>query len=101
MRARFEVVRTDDSGHHARFVVANGQTVWVTESYTRKRAAERAIAALCKTVGMYGRHTEVRHIDERTCTCGTDATALTPGEVVVHRRDGKPCYIALDERTKP
>lgn len=42
---RFEVVRTD-AGWHARFVAANGQTVWVTESYTRRRAAVRAIEAI-------------------------------------------------------
>lgn len=26
------------------------------------------------------------------CNCGTDATSLSPVEVVVHRQDG-PCYV--------
>lgn len=33
-------------------------------------------------------------IDLAPCTCGSDATSLNPAEVVVHRRDGQPCYIA-------
>lgn len=41
----FEVVHAD-TGWHARFVAANGQTVWVTESYTRKRAARNAIESV-------------------------------------------------------
>lgn len=40
--ARFEIVRTD-AGHHARFRASNGQVVWTTEVYGRRRAALRAI----------------------------------------------------------
>jgi uncharacterized protein YegP (UPF0339 family) len=43
--ARFEVCRGDD-GWWARFRAANGRIVWVTETYTRRRAAVRAIRAL-------------------------------------------------------
>ena len=39
---RFEICR-DDSGWWARFRAANGRVVWVTETYTRRRAAVAAI----------------------------------------------------------
>lgn len=65
MSARFEVVRTD-AGHHARFVAANGQTVWVTESYTRRRAAWNAIRVIESAVGASGEPIELQEIDERT-----------------------------------
>jgi hypothetical protein len=32
---------------------------------------------------------------EKPCRCGSPETySLNPAEVVVHRRDGEPCYIA-------
>lgn len=58
---RFEIVRTD-AGWHARFVAANGQTVWTTESYTRRRAAVRAVSVICgQTVTAYRDTLEVPH----------------------------------------
>jgi uncharacterized protein YegP (UPF0339 family) len=41
-RARFEVVHTGPRKFHARFVAANGETVWSTESYRRRRTALEA-----------------------------------------------------------
>lgn len=39
---RFEVVHTA-AGRHARFVAANGRTIWWTETYTRRAGALHAI----------------------------------------------------------
>lgn len=75
---RFEIVRTE-AGWHARFIAGNGKTVWVTESYRRRRAAEAAIEGLLDDFiarssfadhpeigrGPFGRTTEVRDVDER------------------------------------
>ena len=47
---RFEVVHTD-AGWFARFVASNGQKVWQTEVYQRRRAAGRAIEVV---VGLFG-----------------------------------------------
>lgn len=44
--ARFEVVHTGPRQFHARFRAANGQVVWTTESYTRRRAAMAAVASM-------------------------------------------------------
>jgi uncharacterized protein YegP (UPF0339 family) len=78
--ARFEVVHAD-AGWHARFVAANGQTVWTTESYTRRKAAFHSVeliaaAAVYSTPhnihdevlwsGDMERPTEVRLVDERS-----------------------------------
>jgi len=41
--SHFEVVHTGPHKFHARFVAGNGETVWVTESYTRRKAAIEAI----------------------------------------------------------
>jgi len=62
---RFEVVRSD-AGWFARFVAANGQKVWQTEVYERRRAAERAIKLAGDThVCVCRDATEVRWVDER------------------------------------
>lgn len=61
--ARFDIARTS-SGWHARFVAPNGQTVWVTESYTRRVAAFQAVSCLRRALGTDGRVT-VRVVDER------------------------------------
>ena len=45
--SRFEVVRTD-AGYHSRWVAANGQTVWVTESYKQRRTAVFAIDSIAR-----------------------------------------------------
>ena len=79
MSARFEIVRTN-AGHHARFIAANGRTVWTTEVYTRRRAAVAAvelIAGAQVTTSRFADHpeiswagnegrgtTEVRDVDE-------------------------------------
>ena len=44
---RFEICR-DDDGWWARFRAANGRVVWVTETYTRRGAAENALVGLAK-----------------------------------------------------
>ncbi len=83
---RFEIVRSD-AGWHARFRAANGRIVWVTESYSRERAARAAIRALLEpfygyfidngtAIGSLSSRDswnkvdravlEVRHVDERT-----------------------------------
>jgi uncharacterized protein YegP (UPF0339 family) len=76
---RFEIVRTP-AGYHARFRAANGQIVWTTEVYARRRAALRAIELIAGArvdtspnadhpevfwQGNLERPTEVRDIDER------------------------------------
>jgi uncharacterized protein YegP (UPF0339 family) len=63
MSARFEVVHTGANKFHARFVAANGETVWVTESFTRRRAASDAILIL--TNALDREVVEVRLVDER------------------------------------
>jgi uncharacterized protein YegP (UPF0339 family) len=70
MSARFEVVR-GDSGWWARFRAGNGRVIWVTETYTRRRAAVAALHQIAltppnlphKVVG-FGSF-EVRDVDER------------------------------------
>jgi uncharacterized protein YegP (UPF0339 family) len=44
--SHFEVVHTGPRKFHARFVAGNGETVWVTESYTTRRSAHEAIAII-------------------------------------------------------
>lgn len=72
----FEVVHAD-AGWHARFVAANGQTVWTTESYTRRKTAVRAVDLIVGegygprpdgAVGWQGNPgwTAVREVDERS-----------------------------------
>lgn len=71
-QARFELCRGDD-GWWARFRAANGRIVWVTETYQRRRAAERAILALGRAAVERDRVfllsqpelIEVREVDER------------------------------------
>ena len=46
---RFEIVR-GDHGYWARFIAANGRTVWVTETYTTRRAAARAISGMARAM---------------------------------------------------
>lgn len=60
---RFEVVHTGPHQFHSRFVAANGETVWVTESYTRRRAATAAIRVLCDS--LFEDFVDVRLVDER------------------------------------
>lgn len=75
--SRYDVVRTD-AGWHARFIAANGRTVFVTESYTRKRAAENAIETItgrfiqrsglerfAAYIWSHDGVTEVRYVDQR------------------------------------
>lgn len=66
MSARFEIVRTD-AGWHSRFRAGNGQIVWATEVYTRRRAALRAMEVLCEYLSPYRRFpVEVRwNVDDR------------------------------------
>lgn len=81
-QARFEVVRTD-AGHFARFIAVNGREVWRTsETYTRRRRAERAVELIVGDrihVSPFAEHpeinwqgspdlapTEVRYVDERS-----------------------------------
>jgi uncharacterized protein YegP (UPF0339 family) len=47
-RARFEVVHTGPYKFHARFVAANGETVWVTESYRRRESAYEACTLITR-----------------------------------------------------
>lgn len=67
---RFEVVRTH-AGFHARYIAANGKTVFTTEVYNRRRAALRAIALISESSDAPGRRwlrstsVEVRDVDER------------------------------------
>ena len=77
---RFEVVHAD-AGWFARFIAANGQKVWQTEVYARRRAAHRAIGVVvgypvtayrgtfevAHPSGNYGL-LEVRECDERTAS---------------------------------
>lgn len=44
MGTRFEIVQTDaEQPFHARFIAANGETVWTSENYADKRDAQHAI----------------------------------------------------------
>lgn len=75
---RFEIVRTP-AGHHARFRATNGQIVWTTEVYARRRAAVRAVELITGATVLDGRGAwaglltvahrnhviEVRDVDER------------------------------------
>ena len=62
---RFEVVRSD-AGWFARFRAANGQKVWQTESYTRRRAAWNAISVLDTAAAAEAAvPSRVREVDER------------------------------------
>lgn len=63
---RFEVVHTGPRQFHARFRAANGQVVFVTESYRRRRAAVRAIQQIGDLVLVWAEDApEVREVDER------------------------------------
>lgn len=78
---RFEIARTD-AGWHARFIAANGKTVWVTESYRRRKAAVNAIEVILGQqviISPFSEHpeiyrgpwpstTEVRDVDAREAT---------------------------------
>lgn len=44
--ARFEIVRTGPRQFHGRLVAGNGEIVWVTETYTRRHSATKAITFL-------------------------------------------------------
>jgi uncharacterized protein YegP (UPF0339 family) len=77
-RPRFEVVHSD-AGFHVRFRTSNGQILFTSEVYKRRRAAHRAILILAGRPALYfskfqdwpevdfGRHglVEVRQVDER------------------------------------
>lgn len=78
MSARFEIVRTA-AGRHARYRAGNGQIVWTTEVYARRRAALHAIELIaCSKVYLSpfqdhpeiqwhdGELIEIRDVDERT-----------------------------------
>lgn len=56
---RFEIVHTD-AGWHTRFRASNGRIVFVTEVYTRRRAAVNAITSI-----LIHRGDTIREIDER------------------------------------
>jgi uncharacterized protein YegP (UPF0339 family) len=60
---RFEVVHTGPRQFHARFRAANGEIVWTTETYTRRRTAWDAIELIDMTC--YDCIVEVRQVDER------------------------------------
>lgn len=64
-RARFEVVHTGPWKFHARFVAANGEIVWVTESYRRRQTAIDAVWIL---TGAIDRTPDILilPVDERT-----------------------------------
>lgn len=75
MSARFEVVRSDaEPPWHARFVAANGRTVWSTEQYGERKSALNAISCLAELIWVEGvlwamsqrRRLEIREMDERT-----------------------------------
>jgi len=51
MNSRFEICHTGPYQFHARFVAANNETVWVTESYRTHRAAVRACVLLAEALG--------------------------------------------------
>lgn len=78
--SRFEIVRTA-AGWHARFRASNGQIVWTTEVYTRRRAAVKAVETIVGRAiyvspnadhpevdwtGNTEAPTEVRDVDERS-----------------------------------
>lgn len=65
MSARFEIVRTDaEQPWHARFVGANGETVWTTENYLRRTDALEAISLIGRAC--YEQLDEpIRTVDER------------------------------------
>lgn len=62
--AGFEIVHSGPYKFHARFVAANGETVWVTESYTRRQAAAEAIFNIA-TYGVECGTGVIREVDER------------------------------------
>ncbi len=47
---RFEVVHTGARQFHARLIYGNGEIGWTTETFTRRRAAHRAIDSLVHAV---------------------------------------------------
>jgi uncharacterized protein YegP (UPF0339 family) len=60
--SHFEVVHTGPRKFHARFVAGNGETVWVTESHTTRRAAREAIEILVLLASPSA--ARVREVDE-------------------------------------
>jgi uncharacterized protein YegP (UPF0339 family) len=78
--SRFEMVRTD-VGWHARFRASNRRIVWVTEVYTRRASAKKAILSVAQSFTLSRAHftfvrddlhvlaggvsVEVREVDER------------------------------------
>lgn len=61
-KPRFEVVHSD-AGWFGRFVAANGQTVWVTESVRRRGTVLNAIRLLARV--HRGEAPRVHEVDER------------------------------------
>jgi uncharacterized protein YegP (UPF0339 family) len=59
----FQVVHTGPRKFHARFRAGNGETVWVTESYTTRRAAYDAIAVIALLAGPS--RDRIQEVDER------------------------------------
>lgn len=73
---RWEVVHTGARQWHARFRAANGQVVWVTESYTRRRDAIHAIDLLERSVNSQ-RAIDYREVDERRTQPQVDPAPYT------------------------
>lgn len=87
MKGRFEVVRTAQEQWHARFIGANGRTIWWTENYKRKVGAEKAISAIAHV--FYG------WIDGDSVTCLSDRNSWEK----TNRPSAELRYI--DDRLKP
>lgn len=62
--ARFEVVHTGPHQFHARLRYGNGEVGWTTETFTRRRAAIKAIGLLFDVV-VLGSGLPIREVDER------------------------------------
>jgi uncharacterized protein YegP (UPF0339 family) len=53
MTSRFEIVQTDaDQPWHARFIAANGEPIWTTESYADRSDAVHAVELLVEAIGV-------------------------------------------------
>lgn len=61
--SHFEIVHTGARQFHARFVADNGETTWVTESYTTRRAAREAIDLIVLLAAPS--RDRVREVDDR------------------------------------
>jgi uncharacterized protein YegP (UPF0339 family) len=63
---RFEVVHSGPRAFHARFRAANGEIVWTTETYKRRRDALHAVDVLTTAaVGAAATPPNIRDLDER------------------------------------